>query len=119
MAAKNKTQVETQHLECILTDTEKLIYSKELSEKISNKSRTEDNLKSFSSQAKAEIAGFDARINLLAEKLNTGKEYRPIQVEVMWNYTKGEKTWVRLDTKQIIKTDIIPTDELQQELELK
>lgn len=104
------------HLECVLTDKEKLAYSKELSEAVSKKTRAEESLKSFQTQMRAEITGNEAKINLLAEKLNTGKEYREIDCEINYDFEKKEKTWVRLDTGEIVKTRAIPEEEMQEEM---
>jgi hypothetical protein len=103
-------------LECILTDQEKLTYSKQLSENVSKKTRQEEHLKSYQTQVKADIALCDAIINSLAEKLNMGKEYRPVECEVKYDFKKKERVWVRRDTGEIAKQDIIPEKELQEEL---
>lgn len=107
---------ESLHLECALTNEEKLKYSKELSESVSKKARAEEGLKSFQTQKKAEIAGCDANINRLAEILNVGKEYRMVECTIEYDFTTKEKTWVRKDTGEIAQTDIIPGRELQEEL---
>ena len=90
-------------LECVLTDEEKLRYSKELSEAISAKARAEESLKSFQTQKKAEIAKAEATINMLAEKINTGHEFRPVECEIKWDFKKKEKSWVRKDTSEVAK----------------
>lgn len=76
------------HLECILTDPEKLTYSKEMAEAVGLRARSEDSLKSFSTQIKAQIAGHDAKINLLAEKLSTGREYREVECVTIKDFKK-------------------------------
>ena len=109
---------ETLTCECVLTDDEKLKYSKELSESISKKQRADDSLKSFSTQIKSEIASCEAKIDALADKLNSGREYRAIECSVKYDFDKKEKTWVRLDTGEIAKTDIITEKECQEEAAL-
>lgn len=74
---------ETFTLECILTDPEKLQYSKQMSEAVSTKARQEENLKSVRTQIKAEITACEEKINSLADKINTGKEYRPVECEII------------------------------------
>jgi hypothetical protein len=98
-----------------LTDAEKLKYSKEMSEAVSAKARAEDNLKSFSTQTKAEIASFDATINKIAEKLNTGKEYRLIECEVKTDFKTKTKKFIDKDG-EVVREDILTDSELQQEL---
>ena len=107
---------ENLHLECILTDSEKLDYSKTLSENVSKRARAEEHLKSFQTQIRAEITACDATINMLAEKLNTGKEYRMVECEIKYDFEKKERTWTRKDTGEIAQQDIIPEKELQEEL---
>ena len=109
---------ETLTVECVLTDEEKLKYSKELSENISRKQRSEDSLKSFSTQVKSEIASCDAKINAFADKLNSGREYRSVECLVKYDFDKKEKVWIRSDTGEIAKTDIIFEKELQEEVAL-
>ena len=104
------------HLECILTDQEKLDYSKELAENISKKARSEESLKSFQTQMKAEIASCDAKINLMAEKLNTGKEYRMVDCKIEYRFKTNTKIWTRLDTMETLKECAIPAEEMQEEL---
>jgi hypothetical protein len=113
-----KPKNETLTLECQLTDKEKLGYSKELGEALSKKNRAEDSLKSFQTQAKSDIAGLEAKINSLADKINTGREYRSVECEVIMDFEKKEKIWTRKDTGEIAKTDIISEHELQEEIEI-
>jgi hypothetical protein len=106
-------------LECVLTDDEKLACSKLQNEAINQKSQAENELKSFSAQKKAEIAGADAIIALYYQKLSTGKEYRPIKCKVNYDFEKKIREWVRLDTGEICKQDIIPEEDIQEEIELQ
>ena len=106
-------------LECVLTDAEKLSYSKLQNEAINAKSQAEAELKSFSTQKKAEIASSDATIALYYQKIATGKEYRMIPCEVKYDFDKKEKLFIRIDTGEIAKQDIISESELQEEIELQ
>jgi len=109
---------ESLNIECVLTDPERLVYAKTLSEHISRRQRSEDQLKSFQTQIKAEISSHEAQINLLSEKLNTGREYRFIECEIEYDWDKKTKRWRRVDNKEIAKEDIISERELQEELEI-
>jgi hypothetical protein len=113
-----KNKKETLVLECILTDKEKLAYSKDLGDSLSQMKRGEEKLKSFQTQAKAELAGLDAKINSLADKVNTGREHRDVECEVVLDFKNKEKVWTRTDTGEIAKSDIITEKELQEELAL-
>lgn len=110
---------QTLSLECVLTDEEKLACSKIQNEAINQKAQAEAELKSFSAQKKAEIAGADAIIALHYQKLSTGKEYRPIKCEVKYDFEKKTREWIRLDTGEIAKQDIIPEEDIQEEIELQ
>ena len=105
-------------LECILTDSEKLKYSKSLAENICALQRKEDDLKAFSAQAKAEISGHQASVNLLSEKINRGREYRSVECSITYDFEAKEKSWIRSDTGEIARTDIITESELQEEASL-
>lgn len=101
------------YLECILSDQEKLSYSKELGENITLKSRSEEALKSFSTQKKAEIAGHEAKINLLADKINTGREYRDIECEIKFDWEEKTKSWLRKDTGEVAQVRPMDDDDIE------
>jgi hypothetical protein len=110
---------EVRKLECILTDSEKLNYSKELSDAIHEKSHYEDSLKSYSTQAKAEIQLCQEKINLLASKISTGKEFREVECVIVYNWTDGKRYYHRPDTGAIIDFETIPAEDLQEHIDLK
>jgi hypothetical protein len=113
-----RKKTEKMLLECILTDPEKLAYGKELTQKISEKCRHEASLKSYSTQAKAEITSCDGRIAGLAEKLNAGIEYREVECSVSYDFESRKKLFTRTDTGEIVKEVSIGDDELQEELDV-
>ena len=117
-AQKKETRKESLRLECILTDQERLVYSKELGETLTENSVAEEALKTFQAQAKSELATLKGRISGLANKLNTGREYRQVECVVTYDYKAKEKIWTRTDTGEICRTDIIPERDLQEEIEL-
>ena len=125
IAQKNKEKETTrivdgsERLECVLTDQEKLFYSKDLTEHIEGKKGSEDALKSFKSQMKSEIDGHIAAINLLSNKIGTGKEYRVVDIEIHFDYNTRTKTYIRTDSGQVYKTETIRQDELQLHLDLE
>jgi hypothetical protein len=107
------------NLECKLTDVERLQYSKEISEAIKNRGAAEDSLKAVGQQKKAEIAEQEEKINRLAGYINSGFEYRFIDCVIEYDFKAKERRWIRQDTKEIAKTDIIPEADLQEEMRLK
>jgi hypothetical protein len=72
----------------------------------------------FNSAIKAEIEEHEARANALALKLTSGKEYRDIECVIERNWKEKTRIWRRTDTIEIVKQDIIPEFELQEELAL-
>ncbi len=112
-------KTEELNLECALTNPEKLDYSKDLAENINRKARAEDSLKAYKSQAKSEIEGHEAKINLLSQKISSGMEYRMVECSIEYDWNNKTRTWVRLDTGEIAKDDIIPESMLQQKMSLK
>jgi protease II len=115
MARKEKEKLSAM---VVLTEDEKLAYGSELAECHNDKRAVEDNLKSYSTQAKGEIETFNARINALSNKLTCGKELRQVECAIVYNWDKKEKAWIRIDTGEIIRTDTISEEELQEEAKL-
>ena len=106
------------NLECKLTDAEKLAYFKESSEAVRSRDRAEDELATMQKQKKADIAKYDEKINRLAGYMNSGFEYRFIDCVIEYDFKAKERRWIRQDTKEIAKTDIIPEADLQEEMRL-
>jgi hypothetical protein len=73
---------------------------------------------SFNSSIKAEIESHEARAHEIGNKLTTGKEYRDIECRIDRNWETKTRRWIRLDTGEIAREDIIPEHELQEEMEL-
>jgi len=105
-------------LPCILTDAEKLEFSRSLTLHISDKKKCEDNLKSMASQIKAEIQAHEGNINSYAEKISTGREYREIFCEIVYDFSNRTKSWVRTDTGEVVKAGTISEEELQENIPL-
>lgn len=112
--SRQKKDIKT--LECVLTDSEIISYSKELGDRISERNRLEATKKSYMTQIGAEIASVNARISTLAEKVYSGREYREIECRITYDFETKTKSWWRIDTGEHIKDDIIPESELQEEL---
>jgi hypothetical protein len=102
----------------VLTDAEKLAYAEQSADAHNRKCASEDNIKAYSTQAKAEIAGYEAQINMLSNKISMGKELRSVECSIHYDFDTKQKTWFRNDTGEIAKTDIISEEELQEEAKL-
>jgi hypothetical protein len=112
-----KTQV-TKRLECILTTEERITVSKELAEQITARAGHEAALKSFSTQKKAEMAVCDETIGLLVLKVSSGKEYRGVECNIIYAPDKCEKLTFRTDTGELVETEVMTAEELQEEMPL-
>jgi len=114
MAAKvNKT---TMYLECRLTEAELKTASKSLAEAIQRHATVEARVEAFKAQAKSELAEIDAVIGKNSILVNNEKEFRTVHCEVTYDFKAGKKTFVRLDTAEIVKVEEITDEERQREL---
>jgi hypothetical protein len=115
MSRKTK---ETLQCACVLTDTEKLAYGLELAEKAAEAARKTANLAAYSKQIKGEIGTLQDQMANLSEKLNTGKEFRPVECLVRYDWENKVRKWIRTDTMEEEKNDIIPEEDLQEQMKL-
>jgi len=105
-------------LPCVLTNDEKLSYGLEMATETQRVVECEGRKQSFNSSIKAEIETHEARAHEIGNKLTSGKEYRDVECKIERNWEEKTRRWIRLDTGEIAKEDIIPEHELQEELEL-
>lgn len=115
MARKEK---ETFYLEVELTPEELRECSNLMADAWRQKSRSEENLKSVSTQIKSEITAAEAKINKYAEMVNSRKEFRDVECRIEWDFTAKVKTYIRVDTNAIVKVVPISESELQEEIEI-
>ena len=107
----------TDLLECLFTEIELKTLSNELACKIIEKTELENKKKSALSDFTGQLNDMKAEINLLANKINTGKEYRNVNCIITMNSpSTGLKTAQRLDTKENIWTNEMTAEELQAEI---
>jgi len=107
----------TDLLECLFTEIELKTLSNELACKIIEKTELENKKKSALSDFTGQLNDMKAEINLLANKINTGKEYRNVDCIITMNSpSTGLKTAQRLDTKENIWTKEMTAEELQTEI---
>ena len=101
------------YLECRLTPEEIRMASKALAEAIQRKEATEARIEAFRTQAKAEIAELDASIQKNSSLVNNEKEFRNVTCEIQFDWRAGTKTFVRVDTGEVVRTCSISEDERQ------
>lgn len=107
-------------LQCkyILSDEDLLKYGRQSAQASSKKRRIEESMKAFQAQQKAEIQMEDGIIAKISEAVNNGYEYREIQCRIVYDFDSKTKDWVREDTGEVVKTDVISERELQEEMSL-
>lgn len=105
-------------LPCILTDAEKLNYGQEQAIALQRLEEAEARKQEFNSQIKADIEKHEARAHEIGHKLTSGKEYRDVECKIERNWEEKTRRWIRTDTGEIAKEDIIPERELQEDMEL-
>jgi hypothetical protein len=111
------SKFETLSLRHNLSDEELLAIRKEMSEHINKKKNTEDELKTISSQMKAEISGHDAIINKNSLLITAGYIFKPVKCEIVVDHTQDTVFWIREDTADIAQQEKpIPARFLQEEL---
>jgi hypothetical protein len=116
--AKEHKENIVENLKCVLTKEELLVYGKEVAQAQLNKVTTMDNLKSYQTKIKSDIAICDAKINSVSEKIRSGTEWRDVECTVTFDWDKGIKSIYRIDTGEFIRDDIIPEHERQEKLDL-
>jgi hypothetical protein len=109
---------DTLTLPCILNDQEKIEYGLQQAEALQKMEEAENKKKEFDSQIKADIEKYEARAHEIGHKLTSGKEYREVECEIVYDFKNKTRAWIRKDTKEEAKNDIIPEEMLQEEIPL-
>lgn len=106
------------NLECKLTEEELKECSKKLADAVQKLERCELEKKAFVSQKKAESEKYSAMVSENSNKVASGKEYRDVKCDVIYDWDNKTKEYIRQDTKEVCHTDIITERELQEEANL-
>ena len=105
-----------EYVSCKLTDAELKNYSELMADAVRKHSRADANLKSVTKAIKSELQTLEGQIDLYAEKINSKAEYRDVECRIEWDFKSGEKRYVRADTGEVVKTEMITEIEKQEEL---
>ena len=74
----------------------------------------EEEKKSSASAYKSQIDATKALITKLANNVNNGYEYRNVECQIIYDDPViGKKTYLRLDTNEIVKVEDMTKDEMQ------
>lgn len=104
-------------LSCKLNEKEKLEVGRTLADQTVEKAQLEAAMKRVGSDFKAKIAAKDADISINSNKLQTGIEYRQVNVKARLNTPEpGQKTIIRQDTFEPVRTCNMTATELQRNL---
>ncbi|HYE92649.1 MAG TPA: hypothetical protein VEA38_16585 [Terriglobales bacterium] len=111
-----KLGVRTDHLDCELTDEEKLAKAQELGRVTNDIAAEVDRQKAIKQQLAARLGELHARQSALAITVTRGVELRPVEVVTLANYEGGVAHEVRTDSSRVIKTRPLEDHERQQQL---
>lgn len=101
------------------TPEELLAIAKKLAEANADFTRAEEDKKAVTSQLKAKCDSIAARVSELSGKINSGFEYRQVNVVTKYDDPKtGTKTTYRLDKNEVVEVEAMTLAELQGELPL-
>ena len=94
---------EIQSLKCLLTQDEIKQCGERMARAEGEKRDHETTLKSVVSQYKAEIDKSAAVISSEAEKIRSGYEFRPVDIKVEMDYSRGNIMKARTDTFEVLE----------------
>jgi hypothetical protein len=80
-------------------------------------SQIEDDVKAYQTEKKAEIAKYEAIVNINRSKINRGKDTQWVQIAISKDFKEKIKTYTRNDTGEIVKELPLTEDDLQLTLE--
>jgi hypothetical protein len=76
-------------------------------------SEIEDDLKSYQTEKKAEIAKFEAIVNVSQAKINRGKDRQWVSVKVLKDFDKRIKTFVDIKTGEVVRKLPMTDEDMQ------
>lgn len=104
-------------LRVVYTERELLEIGKKLAEANRELDAAESEKKQITATLKAKCDGIAARVSQHSGEISSGYTYRMVPCEVHFDMpAPGQKTTVRLDTKEVIDTEAMTLAEMQAEL---
>lgn len=110
--------MEKRELYCVLTDSEWCERARALADAHGEIDALERSLKETTSDIKARIVAMEARTALLSRVLQTRNELRFVDVEKRIDVARGEVSYVRLDTLEVLERRAVTDAEIQTQLVL-
>lgn len=105
------------NLQVKLTDQEVLHYGNQLANSLNKKGELENTLANFKTDMKAQITKAESEISMFRTRVHSRKEYRDVECKIIYDWKNKTKVWVRLDTGEEAKSDIIPESEYQEKMD--
>jgi hypothetical protein len=96
-----------------LSDEAKLASANEIVNAMNEIAELESDLHIYQTEKKHEIAKYEAIISIARIRISRGKDIKWADVTIKKDFDKKTKTYVRIDTGEIIKTVPMTDDELQ------
>lgn len=109
---------ETQELPCKMTPDEMTAESQKLVQDEQELAKQQAAKKEHVAKSNASIKLVRQSIEERVQKLSTGEEKRPVEVEKRFRYKDDEVDWVRLDTREVVQTLPMDAFDRQESLEL-
>ena len=111
-----ETHTETQTLKCVLTESEIKQAGERMARAVGEKKDHEDIMKSVVSQYKAKIDESIAVIGSEAERIRSGYEFRPVEVQVKLDHELGMVQKFRTDTFERLESRKMTAFEAQRKI---
>jgi hypothetical protein len=107
-------QVEQEELVCKLTDQETLEYGQEQARLLLEMEELSEKVAGLNKKKKDR----KERVDYLAGVIDSGEEKRVVECRWTFSWEVGEKTLVRTDTGEVVRSEPISASERQRELHL-
>ncbi len=114
-----ETTKTTKFLRCIVTEEQKRQLAGQMAESLQAISQLEANLKSVSTQLKAEISKHEASLLEASEKYRSGFEMKNVECKIEKFFRIGTVATYRMDTGECIEDRPMEGEELQRSLSLQ
>lgn len=99
-----------------LTEAEVLKHGEELANANSDLAQAERDKKSVVSEFTSKIAGYETAIERHTKFIQTKQEWRDIECQWRFDFDAGTKQLVRLDTHEVLESEIKVTDNDRQKM---
>ena len=110
----------TRYLKYQFTEAELKEKAVQLARECRQNEEIEDDKKRVMSDFKAKIDAHQAQISLLSGHINSGDDFRDVECHVNLNSPiPGRKTFMRIDTAEIVAEEDMTKEEFQMELPLE